>query len=158
MVPGVIWCSFRGNFLDWCLTLAPEFTTGCHPSISIFRLRCCPCSILWLDSSYSPRNLSICLSHTPFSQYFCHRIIMKFSGTITTDRSNTHAKDQGQGWKVKFTEIKEILPQFGLFWTVNPIWIHRWLHQKNLSQYGHSQTVTPVWIHRWLWNDAPSLV
>ena len=29
---------------------------------------------------------------------------------------------------------------------------------QNIStQFGHFWTVTPVWIHRWLWNDAQSL-
>ena len=41
--------------------------------------------------------LSVCLSVTPFSLCSSHRIIMKFSGVITTDKSDVHAKGQGQG-------------------------------------------------------------
>ena len=40
--------------------------------------------------------LSVCLSLTPFGQCFSHRIITKFSGVITNDRSDVHAKGQGQ--------------------------------------------------------------
>ena len=59
-------------------------------------------------------------------------IIMKFSGVITNDKSDVHAKGQGQRSKVKVTEVKI---QFSRFWTI-----------------------TPVWIHIWWWNDAQSLV
>ena len=50
-----------------------------------------------------------------------HRIIMKFSGVITTDQGNVHAK--GQRSKVKVTEVTT---QLGLFRTVTPVWIHIW--------------------------------
>ena len=61
-----------------------------------------------------------------------HRIIMKFSGVITSDRSDVHAKGQGQSSKVKVTEVTTQLNRF--------------------------RTVTPVWIHIWWWNDAYSLI
>ena len=61
-----------------------------------------------------------------------HRIIMKFSGVITSDRSDVHAKGQGQGSKVKVTEVTTQLNRF--------------------------RTVTPVWIHIWWWNYAYSLI
>ena len=51
-------------------------------------------------------RLSVCLSVTPFSLCSHCRIIMKFSGLITIDRSDVHAKGQGQGSKVKVTEVK----------------------------------------------------
>ena len=60
-----------------------------------------------------------------------HRIIMKFSGVITSDKSDVHAKGQGQRSKVKVTEVTTQLNRF--------------------------RTVTPVWIHIWWWNDAHSL-
>ena len=72
--------------------------------------------------------LSACLSVTPFSLCFHHRIIMKFSGVITKDQGNIHAKGQGQRSKVKVTEITTQLNRF--------------------------RTVTPVWIHTWWWNDT----
>ena len=56
--------------------------------------------------------LSICLSVTPFWLCFHHRIIMKFSGVITKDRGNVHAKDQGQRSKVKVTEVTNQLNRF----------------------------------------------
>ena len=65
-----------------------------------------------------------------------HRIITKFSGVITNDKSDVHAKSQGQRSKVKVTEVKKL---------------------SNLTQIGVFRTVTPVWIHQWLRNDEPSL-
>ena len=40
--------------------------------------------------------LSVRLSITPFRLCSHHRIIMKFSGVITNDQGNVHAKGQGQ--------------------------------------------------------------
>ena len=76
--------------------------------------------------------LSVCLSVTPLWLCPHHRIIMKFSGVITNDRRDVHAKGQGQRLKVKVTEVNTQLSRF--------------------------QTVTPVWIHIWWWNDAQSLM
>ena len=76
--------------------------------------------------------LSVCLSVTPFRLCSHHRIIMKFSGVITKDQGNVHAKGQGQRSKVKVTEVTT---QLNRFWTV-----------------------TPVWIHIWWWNDTYSLM
>ena len=75
---------------------------------------------------------SVCLSVTPFSLCSGYRIIMKFSGVIANDKSDVHAKGQGQRSKVKVTEANTQLNRF--------------------------QTVTPVWIHIWWWNDAYSLM
>ena len=70
---------------------------------------------------------SVCLSVrpsvTPFSLCFHHRIIMKFSGVITNDKSDVHAKDQGQRSKVKVTEVNT---QLNRFRTVTLVWIHIW--------------------------------
>ena len=57
---------------------------------------------------------------------------MKFSGVITTDQGNVHAKGQGQRSKVKVTEVTTQLSRF--------------------------RTVTQVWIHIWWWNDICSLM
>ena len=84
----------------------------------------CDQAALWMVQS-------VCLSVTPFSLCSHHRIIMKFSGVITNDKSDVHAKGQGQMSKVKVTEVTNQLNRF--------------------------RTVTPVWIHIW-WNDAHSLV
>ena len=79
---------------------------------------------------------SVCLSVrpsvTPFWLCSHHGIIMKFSGLITSDRSDVHAKGQGQRSKVKVTEVTTQLYRF--------------------------RTVTPVLIHVWGWNDAYSLI
>ena len=122
---------------------------------------------------------SVCLSVTPFWLCSHHCIMMKF--IITNDRSDVHAKGQGQRSKVKVTEVKT---QFSHFWTVTPVWIHIWwwydtqsfmmlrrgalLFFKVIVKFqGHTVsiltqirwfwTVSPVWIHQWLWNDAQSL-
>ena len=76
--------------------------------------------------------LSVCLSVTPFWPCSHHRIIMKFSGVITNDKSDVHAKGQGQRSKVKVTEVTTQLNRF--------------------------RTVTSVWIHIWWWNDAYRLM
>ena len=80
--------------------------------------------------------LSVCpsvrLSVTPFSPCSHHHIIMKFSGVITNDKSDVHAKGRGQRSKVKVTEVNTQLNRF--------------------------RTVTLVWIHIWWWNDAYSLM
>ena len=76
--------------------------------------------------------LSVRLSVTPFWLCSHHRIIMKFSGVITTDQGNVHAKGQGQRSKVKVSEVTTQLSRF--------------------------RTVTPVWIHIWWWNNMYSLM
>ena len=75
---------------------------------------------------------SVSPSVTPFWLCSNHHMIMKFSGVITSDRSDVHAKGQGQRSKVKVTEVTTQLYCF--------------------------RTVTPVWIHIWWWNDAYSLI
>ena len=142
----------------------------------------------WQLRSNSPKKSvrpSVSPSVTPFSQCSCHRIIMKFSGVITIDESDVHAKVQGQRSKVTVTEVKNHVSRFR---TVTPVWIHMWwwndaqslmmlrrgallffkvIHQvwkvtqdkklPILTQIRRFWTITPVWIHRWLWNDAQSL-
>ena len=46
------------------------------------------------------------------SLYSSYRIIMKFSGVITIDKSDVHAKGQVQRSKVKVTEVKTQLSHF----------------------------------------------
>ena len=77
-------------------------------------------------------RLSVRPSVTPFWLCSHHRIIMKFSGVITNDKSDVHVKGHGQRSKVKVTEVTTQLYRF--------------------------RTVTPVWIHVWWWNDAYSLI
>ena len=129
-------------------------------------------------------RLSVCPSVTPFWLCSHHRIIMKFSGVITSDRSDVHAKGQGQRSKVKVTEVTTQLYRFR---TVTPVWIHVWwwndayslimlrrgalLFFKVICQISRSHGskncriwprlgvsgLTPVWIYQWLQNDAQSL-
>ena len=87
----------------------------------------------WFSPSVCPSVcLSVRLSVTPFWLCSHHPIIMKFSGVITSDKSDVHAKGQGQRSKVKVTEVTTQLNRF--------------------------RTVTPVWIHIWWWDDAYSLI
>ena len=93
----------------------------------------CDQAALWMVFSVCLSvRLSVCLSVTPFWLCSHLRIIMKFSGVITNDKSDVHAKGQGQRSKVKVTEVNTQLNRF--------------------------RTVTPVWIHIWWWNDAYSLM
>ena len=97
----------------------------------------CDQAALWMVQSVC---LSVCpsvcpsirLSVTPFWLCSHHPIIMKFSGVITSDKSDVCAKGQGQRSKVKVTEVTTQLNRF--------------------------RTVTPVWIHIWWWDDAYSLI
>ena len=91
----------------------------------------------WFSPSVRPSvcpsvRPSVCPSVTSFWLCSHNRIIMKFSGVITSNRSDVHAKGQGQRSKVKVTEVT--------------------------TQPNHFRTVTPVWIHIWWWNDAYSLI
>ena len=61
-----------------------------------------------------------------------HRIIMKFSGVITNDLSEVHAKGYGQRSKVKVREVK--------------------------TKLNRLRTIIPISIHIWWWNDAQSLM
>ena len=95
----------------------------------------CPCLATFLAATkqlYEQYFLSICpsvcLSVTPFWLCSHHRIITKFSGVITNDRSDIHAKGQGQRSNGKVTEVTTQLNRF--------------------------RTVTPVCIHIWWWNHA----
>ena len=95
----------------------------------------CDQAALWMVQSVPPSvrpSARVCPSVTPFWLCSHHRIIMKFSGVITSDRSDIHAKGQSQRSKVKVTEVTTQLYRF--------------------------RTVTPVWIHIWWWNDAYSLI
>ena len=89
----------------------------------------CDQAALWMVQSVRP---SVRPSVTPFWLCSHHPIIMKISGVITSDKSDVHAKGQGQRSKVKVTEVTTQLYRF--------------------------RTVTPVWIHVWWWNDAYSLI
>ena len=106
----------------------------CHLSFVFFS--CEPSSSMMVQSVRPSVCLSVRLSVrpsvTPFSLCSYHRIIMKFSGVIIIDRSDVHAKGQGQKSKVKVTEVK--------------------------TQLSPSRTITPVLIHVWQWNDADSFM
>ena len=103
----------------------------------ILKVFSCDQAALWMVQSVRPSvRLSVCLSVrlsvTPFWLCSHHPIIMKFSGVITSDKSDVHAKGQGQRSKVKVTEVTTQLNRF--------------------------RTVTPVWIHIWWWNGTYSLM
>ena len=108
--------------------------TVCFESCcALFLIFSCDQAALWMVFSVCLSVCpSVCLSVTPFWLCSHHRIIMKFSGIITTYQGNVHAKGQGQRSKVKVTEVATQLSRF--------------------------RTVTPVWIHIWWWNDTYSLM
>ena len=114
-------------------SIRPSVCLSVCPSVRPSHLFSCDQAALWMVFSVCLSvRLSVCLSVTPFWLCSHHRIIMKFSGVITTDQGNVHAKGQGQRSKVNVTEVTIQLSRF--------------------------RTVTPVWIQIWWWNDAYSLM
>ena len=81
---------------------------------SMYRQQIFSCDQLYEWFSPSVR-LSVHPSVTPFWLCSHHRIIMKFSGVITNDKSDVHAKDQGRRSTVKVTEV---MTQFSRFLAV----------------------------------------
>ena len=75
-----------------------------------------------LYESFSP---SVCLSVTPFQQCCHHRIVMKFSGVITIDRSDVCAKKKKQDLMSK-VKVTEVATQFSRFRTINQAKIQIW--------------------------------
>ena len=75
---------------------------------------------LYAALSVRPSVCLSCLSVTPFSLCSCHRMIMKFSGVITIDKSYVHAKGHSQRSRVKVTwaEKSTILTRIEHFRTV----------------------------------------
>ena len=80
---------------------SPMATKWCI-KLEVAKKRCpivfsCYQAALWMVFSVCLSvRLSVCLSVTPFWLCSHHRIIMKFSGVITMDQGNVHAKGQGQ--------------------------------------------------------------
>ena len=73
----------------------------------------------WFSPSVCPSvRPSVRPSVTPFWLCSHHPVIMKFSGVITSDKSDVHAKGQGQRSKVKVTEVTT---QLNRFRTVTPV-------------------------------------
>ena len=78
-----------------------DASLGAQQHIKILSLICfnlffsCDQAALSLSVRLSVRP-SVCPSFTPFSPCCCHRIITKFSGVIAIDKSDVHAKGQGQ--------------------------------------------------------------
>ena len=129
--------SFYLNFLKCICCLQSERHFDCFVNKTDHDIFSCDQAALQMVFSVCPSVcLSVCPSVrpsvTPFWLCSHHRIIMKFSGVITSERSDVHAKDQGQRSKVKVTEVTTQLYRF--------------------------RTVTPVWIHIWWWNYAYSLI
>ena len=107
--------SDRGDFrcrraVDSSSLCMADASLGAQQHIKILSLICfnlffnCDQAALSLSVRLSVRP-SVCPSFTPFSPCCCHRIITKFSGVIAIDKSDVHAKGQGQRSKVKVTEV-----------------------------------------------------
>ena len=76
-------------------------------------------------------------SVTPFPHCLCHRLILKFSGLLTIDKRIVHVKGQGRRSKIKVTEVKVNFVPSGLFQTITPVWIYRWLQYEAHSLKWH---------------------
>ena len=93
----------------------------------------CDQAALWMVQSVRPSvRLSVRPSVRPSHLFDYVPINVSSWRVITNDKSDVHAKSQGQRSKVKVTEVTTQLNRF--------------------------RTVTPVWIHIWWWNDAYSLM
>ena len=107
----------------WQLASSRDFILYAVPhrySVTVVRfvIFSCDQAVIWLVQSVCLSvRLSVCPSVTSFSPCSHHRIIMKFSGVITNDKSDVHAKGQGQRSKVKVTEVNT---QLNRFRTVTP--------------------------------------
>ena len=135
-------------------------------SFRYFSIFSCDQAALWMVQ-YACLSvcLSVCSSVTPFWLCSHHRIIMKFSRVITDDRSDVHAKGEGQKSKVKVTVFNTHLSRF---WVITND--RSDVHAKGQGQrskvkvtefkthLSRSRVVTPVWIHVWWWNGAQSLM
>ena len=111
---------------------------------------------------------SVCPSVTPFWQCSCHCFILKFSGDITIDRRDVHAKGQGQRsmsqrsvwihiWRWNGAQRLMLLRRGAFQDHPSNFKVTRLKQLSILTQIGSLRTVTPVWIHQWLWNDAQIL-
>ena len=88
-----------------------------------------PEAIFSSDQAALWKVLSICLSihlsvcytfFTMFLSLYHHEV-------ITSDRSDVMQKVKVRGQRWRSQRSKQILPQFGHFWTLTPFLIHRWL-------------------------------
>ena len=114
----------------WCEVvwkISPTCLYGILPSLLIILVMFISCdqAALWMAQS-------VRLSVTTFWLCSRHRIIVIFSGVINNERSDVHAKGQGQRSKIKATEVNTQLSRF--------------------------LTEAPVWFHIWWWNGAQSLM
>ena len=100
--------------LSWydILVQAPSRAGFCADYWSSLSLPVQTCIMLWVCSYW---KMSVRLSVTPFSPSSHHRIIMKFSGVTTMDRSDVHVHD-----------VTEVNTQLSRFRTLTPVWIHIW--------------------------------
>ena len=116
-------------FQDCISSLESPMATKWCTKLEVALKRCpivfsCDQAAIWMVQSV---RLYVCLSVrpsvTPFWLCSHHRIIMKFSRVITSDRSDVHAKGQGQRSKVKVTKVTTKLNRFR---TVTQVWILMW--------------------------------
>ena len=110
------------------------FTPNALTTVAIDRDICCTMylntgsggiDILAATKQLHERYISIHPSVKPFSLSSFYRIFMKFSGVITKGTSMQKVKIRSQ--RSSSQRSKQILHQFGLFQTITPVWIHRWL-------------------------------
>ena len=87
------------------LVVTSQFSSKFYFTLSLS----CNQAALWMVQSVRP---SICLSVTHLSLIFDHRIIMTFSGVITIDSSDVHAKGQGQSSRSQRSNF--FLPNLGV--------------------------------------------
>ena len=80
--------------------------------------------LITIQLCFFRRCPSVCLPVTPCSY---HRILLlKFSGVITNERCDVHAKNEGQRSKVKVTKV---ITPLSCFWTVSALLFFEVIHQ-----------------------------
>ena len=88
--------------------------------------------------------------YVPVTVWLCsfHRIIMQFSGVIIIDKSDVHAKSQGQKSKMKVREVKQSFPHLGFYGPKSQFLIHRRLRNFAKSMKWHRRGALFKVIHQ----------
>ena len=94
-------------------------------------------SVFSCDQAALRTLLSVRPPVTPFSQCSCQGIIMELSEVITTDKSDVHAKGEGQRSKVKVTEVKTIWAVWDCSSSLNSHMSMKWCTKLGIEEVPH---------------------
>ena len=110
------------------------------PEALTTEIDCFPWSVL---ASGSPIHLLIfpAVCYTFFAMF----LSLYHHEVITSDRSDVMQKVKVRGQRLRLQRSKQILPQFGHFRTLTPVWIHRWLWYNAQQDFLTSQGPKNWW-------------